>query len=844
MRAKRRLDKIALLTRPRVTVIRDGEEQTIDQDDIVKDDLIVLRSGDQALVDGTLESCYALEMDESALTGESKAVRKNTGDRILSGTVCISGEGAFIVDAFGDESYASKMLANARKYVAKNTPLQMETGTITKILMVTAAFLMGITLLMEIFRGHDLEQLLELLVLCLDVVPIGLFLLVTLTYMIAAVRMADSGVLLQNSNSVESISHVDTVCMDKTGTITTNRLVFECDHPLIDADEAARICSVFASSTKSRNRTMQAMLDHYDDAGCALEEEIQFSSARQYSAVRAGGYTLVSGAWTALKPICSNPEGIDEYIDGQSSKGLRTLVVFRSDRDSLYQNGEPDIGRLEAVSIVSISDEVRPDCRETMQVFMDNDMDIKVISGDNPDTIDALFSIAGIPGERRIVTGTELEGMSPEEFDKAAAECNIFGRMKPENKEAVIRSLRRQGRYLAMIGDGVNDVGSIKMAHVGISLESGTAAARGVADMVLLEDRFSALPKALVEGRRTVSGMRDILKLYLSRNFTMALLFLAIFVFTGAIPMTPIQNTFYAFVSVAGIAFFMTIFAKPDKNSELILPKVLQYVIPVAITITSIGVISYALTWYLVDSGRLVVDFEWMLQQVPDSIAETVDELIDRLSWNGSSVAEICARSAMVLTVTVAGVLQLVLVSPRWKFLSVDGNVNKSLLPPFLMFLLYGAVITMITVFPVIAIGLVGMVIFPGWFYGVIVALVAVWFAVTLLLLRHRAFAKYTQRFEDYYMKKLALADEKQSPEAPMVASEVEDGPRRVLYADGLHIRQLVVGYVMGDHVRDQRFGLPGIDGIRSHFVEIRKLPPSGIYQCYTCHGIAVPNRR
>ena len=230
MRAKRKLDKISLLVRPKVSVIRDGKEIEIDQSDIVVDDLIVIRAGEQALVDGVVVRCRSTEMDESLLTGESSTVRKHEGDPVYSGSVCVTGETYYKVTAVGNDAYASQMLKSARKFTSKKTPLQMETQTITNILMLIAAILFIITIFKSIFITHeDLGQTLEVFVLCLDVVPIALFLLITLTYMIAAARMADSGVLLQRASSVESISHVNTVCMDKTGTITTNKLRYESE---------------------------------------------------------------------------------------------------------------------------------------------------------------------------------------------------------------------------------------------------------------------------------------------------------------------------------------------------------------------------------------------------------------------------------------------------------------------------------------------------------------------------------------------------------------------------------------------------------------------------------------
>lgn len=760
MRAKRKLDKISLLVRPKVSVVRDGKEVEIDQSEIVVDDLIVIRAGEQALVDGIVEKCRSTEMDESLLTGESSTVRKHEGDRVYSGSVCVTGETYYKVTAVGNDAYASQMLRSARRFTSKKTPLQMETQTITNILMLIAAILFVITIFKSIFITHeDLGQTLEVFVLCLDVVPIALFLLITLTYMIAAARMADSGVLLQRANSVESISHVNTVCMDKTGTITTNKLRYESETDFVPAEEAARYASVFATLSGSRNRTMVAILEHYGEADAELEEEIQFSSERKFSAVRARdgdrSYTMYVGAWTSLGSHCRTDLDIQFIIDSESSKGLRTVLLCLGEDGPLHDaDGNPVIHDLVPVSVISIRDEVRPDCRDTIQVFLDNGMDLKVISGDDPVTVDALFSIADIPGERRIVSGPELDAMDPETFEKTVLETNIFGRMKPENKQAVIEALKKNGRYVAMIGDGVNDVKSLKTAQVGVALESGSGAARGVADMVLVDDNFAALPKALVEGRRTVSGMRDILKIYLTRNLALALMFIAIYVFIGYLPMIPIQNTYYAFVSVTIMAFFMTIFAKPDDNKNLILPDVLRFCVPSAIMIAGFGLAIYAGFWMLNSGGYLHIDWQNMADIAG---LDSIDALLQKYSWGASGVNEneIVARSAMLFFVSTAGILQMLLVCPRFRFLSPDGRVNKSLIPIGLVVFVFLVIFAMYAYFPIVAVDLVELVLFPTEVFLFLIGIVVVWFFAELFVLKKNVFKHAVDRFETLYMEKL-----------------------------------------------------------------------------------------
>jgi cation-transporting ATPase E len=619
--------------------------------------------------------------------------------------------------------------------------------------MAIAGILMAISLVLEIFvRSNTWEHTLEVFVVCLDIVPVALFLLITLTYMIAAVRMADSGVLLQNSNSVESISHIDTVCMDKTGTVTTNLLKYESHRSFIDEDEARRLASIFAASTGSRNRTVKVLSDVFGETECELLDEVQFTSKRKYSAVRVndGGReaSLYMGAWSVLEPHCADSATISSLIKEESSKGMRTVVLCKGD-GPLRSGDEPVITDLKPVMLVSISDEIRPDCKETIKTFVDNGLDIKVISGDDPSTVDAIFSLAGIPGERKLISGAEMAAMDGKKKEEAILGSNIFGRMRPEDKEEVIDVLVRNGRYVAMIGDGVNDVRSLKSAQVGIALGSGSNAARGVSDMVLMDDSFSALPKAIVHGRRTVSGMRDILKLYLTRNFALALLFVCVYFTIGSVPLIPIQNMFYALLSVSAIAFFMTLFAKPEGSSGLILPKVLKFAIPSAICISVFGILVYAATWIAVGDGTLAPDYEWMASV--GGFADA-DALLAHMSWSGSGWEEICARSAMLLFITLAGVGQIMMVSPYFRFMSVDGGTNKSLLPWFVIGLIALALAAAFIWFPVVLVYLVEMVIFPSWFYGAMAAALVVWFVIERTIHRHGIMDGLADRFEKRYL--------------------------------------------------------------------------------------------
>lgn len=745
IRAKRRLDKIALLLRPVVVVRRDGAEVTVDPSEIVMDDVVHMTSGDQAQVDGEIIECKSFEMDESLLTGESSTRRKKAGDTIYSGAFCVTGDCYYRVTALGEDTFATKMLVSAKKFKKKKTPLQMETSSVTEFLMALAFFYLALMVILNIVGGKPaIDSLIESVII-LDIVPIALFLLITITYMIAAVRMANSGVLLQNSNSVESMSHVDTVCMDKTGTITTNNLVFESVEYFCDPAAGAEIIKVFSTCTGSRNRTVKALEAEFGRVEAQLVEEVQFSSDRKYSAVRAryggGEITAVMGAYSVLKNRIESSIDIDSKISSAASKGLRTVLMCRAETPELFRGEDEVESKLVPVALVLIKDEVRPDCKEIISKFIDNGMDIKVISGDDPETVNAMFTIAGIPGERRIISGDALASMGENEKKEAVLATNIFGRMKPDQKEDVIKILKDSGRYVAMVGDGVNDVKSLKMANVGVAMQSGSGATRGVADMVLLNDQFSALPKAMVEGKRTVSGMRDILKIYLARNFILAIIIGVMLLGLDTLPILPIQNTYYALSTVSIAAFLIAIWAKPSENKGLILPDVLRFCLPMALLISVFAIVIFYSFMVLSFEGTLNIPWEPVFS-VYQSVfpGNTVDQFFEHMTGISGAPADlwyyVVARNAMLFFLVAAGISMIALVFPRYKWMT-RGEAHKGMFPTLLILMLIGVVVLFHNV-PVVYMGLASVMVFPAEIYLILFAILAVWMLCAIAINRSK----------------------------------------------------------------------------------------------------------
>ncbi|MDR0335030.1 MAG: HAD-IC family P-type ATPase [Methanomassiliicoccaceae archaeon] len=759
IRAKRRLDKIALLMRPKVAVIRNGIEEEIDQSMIVKDDVIHLRSGDQALVDGVLLKVRSIEMDESLLTGESRTVRKKADDMIYSGSHCVTGEGYYQVTVFGDRTFAAKMLASAKKFDNKLSLLQMETGAVTKFMMAIALVYLAVMILWNVLTTHSIVDInsaesAKMAEVILDMVPIGLFPMLVIAYMIAAVRMSDSGVLLQRANATESISHVDTVCMDKTGTITTNRLVFNSITPVTDLALAEHYATVFASATGSRNKTIDAIANRYGKTETELVDEIMFSPERKYSGVRViegdDEVMLIMGAFNVLSRNMTDTKGIENAVKEYSSRGLRAVVLATGAGGGFYDGDVPILPDLEPVAVIAIEDEVRPDCRDTMNKFIDNGMEIRILSGDDPEAVNSLFMIAGLPGERKILSGDELDKLSDPARKERILETNIFGRMKPDQKQMVIKTLKDSGRYVAMVGDGVNDVRSLKEANVGVALQSGSGAARGVADMVLMSDDFSALPKAMIEGNRTVSGMRDILKMYLSRNFVICLLVFLTIILFHAPPLVPITATFYAIIGLSIGSFFMVVWAKPSKVEGSILPEVLRFAIPTAILITIFGMLLYS--FFHIGMSHHLFDGIFRVDLTSGDLA-----LFGFNNATEDAIPEIVARNSLLLFLVVVAIAQMTVVVPRFRFFSVDGRIAKDIKPTILAFLLFGLLALAywgVFNYPVFS-EFVDIPPLPWPIYAVTIGVAVAWFFVTRWVLRNGILEKATNFTEWLYSLRL-----------------------------------------------------------------------------------------
>jgi cation-transporting P-type ATPase E len=620
-RAKRKLDRIALLNRPRARVVRDGAEQAIDPAQVVLGDLLVARRGDQVLLDGTVVGEGRSEVDESLLTGESDPIIKVAGNPALSGSAVVSGTLVLEVERVGADSFANRLLAEAKKLGDERTPLQREIAAtiwaVAGLVLVTA---LPVALALALLPGgFDSKETLTAAAVLVTLVPQGLAIMITVTYAAGALRITRLGALVQRQNAVESMARVDTLCVDKTGTLTTQRIAFHLAEPIGDTDRDAldTLLGVLAASTTAPNRTTEALGAAHPGAGIPVNDEIPFASERRWSGLRFGGApgaTYVMGAPPVLWPYLADaPEGLGQRAAAIAAEGVRVLLLARADDDAPLRDAgdRPALpGSLRPVALLGFTEELRSDVQEILGGLARAGLDLKVISGDDPATVEAIGRRVGLPVAGGVVSGMDLSELDDAALGEAAGRASIFGRVEPALKARLVAIFRANGRYVAMVGDGVNDILSLRRANLGIAMESGSAAARGVADLVLLKDAFGVLPKAVIEGQRIVAAMEATLILLLSRTFYVLLIIAGAALLQLPFPLTPRQNSILAFATVGIPLVVLAIWVPPRRLPRSLIGETLRVSIP-----ASIGVFIVALPLYatMIDSGVAVPEAQTVL---------------------------------------------------------------------------------------------------------------------------------------------------------------------------------------------------------------------------------------
>ena len=445
-------------------------------------------------------------------------------------------------------------------------------------------------------EGFSLVRVVQATAVLSGLVPYGLFFLVALAYTVGAARSAGTGALVQQVNAVESMSNVDVVCTDKTGTLTTGRLVLTEVVPVgpVPAGEVDRLVGSMARSAATGNLTTGALAAALPGEALAVRDEVPFPSSSRWSALRTDDGVHVLGAPDRLASQLSG-EPLTDAVTGRTAQGLRVLVVARATdpaaplRDT---SGRPQLPALDPLALVVLADELRPGVPETIARFAADGTDLKVVSGDDPRTVAALARQAGLDGGEP-VSGADLDALADPELDALVTRAAVFGRIAPEQKERLVASLRRQGRYVAMIGDGVNDARALKRAQVGVAMKSGSAVTRDVADIVLTEDSLAALLPAQHEGRRIISGIGTSMQVFLARVGTQGLVILAVTMLGLGFPYSP-ANVGLTLLTVGVPTLFLTTWARPTRPDPQLLTTLWRFVVPAVVVTAAGGVGVYA----------------------------------------------------------------------------------------------------------------------------------------------------------------------------------------------------------------------------------------------------------
>jgi cation-transporting ATPase E len=555
VRAKRALDRLSLLVVPHARVLREGVVRPLTVELVVVGDVAMLEPGDQVVADGRLVAARDLRLDESILSGESAPARRDVGEEVRSGAFVVEGTGAFEVSAVGAESFAARLTGEARSFRHPRSPLER---AVNRLLYALVALVVGLGAVLgySLYHRHvhTRTAVATSTAGVVTLIPEGLMVLVSLTYAAAAVRMSRRGVLAQQLNAIESLASVDTICLDKTGTLTAAalRVVEVLPAAGTTEDQVRATLGELAASASARNITIQAIADAFPTQSQTVLAEIPFSSRRRWSAIALAGGVFYLGAPGRI-PLGT----LAAVAEERQLHGRRVLAIARGADPLPAEPQEQPPTDLQPLGVVVLAEELRANVRDTIEFLRREGIEVKVLSGDAPQTVAAIARDVGI------VVGGVSDGDAipddPAARRSFAAAATVVGRISPEGKKAIVEALRAEGRYVAMVGDGVNDVPALKSAHLAIAQGSGTQMARSVSDLVLISGDFASVPVLIAEGRRALRNLQRVSKLYVTKSALAAFLILTIGTSTDAYPLLPRHLTLAASLTIGIPTFFLAL---------------------------------------------------------------------------------------------------------------------------------------------------------------------------------------------------------------------------------------------------------------------------------------------
>jgi P-type E1-E2 ATPase len=598
VRAKRTLDRLTLISAPKVTVIRDGLAVIIAKEDVVLGDLVLVSSGDQLVADGELLEGSGLEIDESLLTGESVPVLKQTGDVLYSGSHAVAGSGYMTVTQVGNNAYASRLAVEAKRFGLVKSELREGIDRILNLIFWGLAPLAGLLLMSQLQAGLPLhEAWIKTIAGLVGVIPQGLVLLTSMVFAVSVIRLGQRNVLVQELPAVEILARVDVLCLDKTGTLTDGGLSVAGVERLVDDPELDHALGALAAMDQSTNATAAAMAVVYANPQWTIEHAVPFSSERKWSALTAKGTTWVMGAPDYL---------LGDHIDVRrqaaalATQGYRVLVVGTH---GLPADSEASL-TINPVALIKLDESVRPDAPETLAYFKRQGVALKVISGDHPETVADVAKRAGVEMSAEPVDARTLPE-DQQELGKILRTHQVFGRVTPQQKQAMVKALQAQGHVVAMTGDGVNDVLALKSADLGIAMGSGVAATKAIARVVLLDGRFATLPGVVAEGRKLMANIERVATLFLTKTVYVIGLVAMTVVLALPFPFLPRHLTLIGELAIGIPGFVLALEPNLTRYRKGFTQRLLKTVVPIGLIEAMITFSGY---WWMRQSGQPEAD--------------------------------------------------------------------------------------------------------------------------------------------------------------------------------------------------------------------------------------------
>jgi cation-transporting ATPase E len=593
IRAKKMIDKLSLLSAPTANVVRDSGDYEISVSNIVIDDILYLKSGKQIAADCVVRE-GTLEVNESLLTGESDPILKRKGDTLYSGSYVASGSCYAQVTAIGNDIYIQKLTSKAKVYQKPKSDLLASLKIIIRTvagIIVPLAGLLFYTMTTNTNLGYE-DIVKATAGAMIGIIPSGLFLLTSMALAVGVVRLAQNSTLVQELYCIEMLARVDVLCLDKTGTITDGTMSVHSTVELEPYDKLStkNIVSAMINALNDTNLTSQALSERFGTAKRIRHKNtIPFSSARKFSAVefeRFGTFVLGAPEYVLKNQY---PETIKVQVNRFAEEGFRLLCIARTDEpitdDYTFKSLTP-------ISLITIEDTIRPDAEETIKYFKENQVGVKVISGDNPVTVSKIAQRVGIVDADKYIS---LEGLSDKDVVRAAGKYTIFGRVSPGQKRLLIESLKNNGHTVAMTGDGVNDILALKEADTSVAMASGSEAARNVSHLVLLDSNFSSMPKVVSEGRRVINNVQKVAVLFLTKNiFTLLLIIIAI-ARRGVYPIQPSQLILIDYLVIGIPALILALEANNKRVEGNFLLNVIKKALPGALVVMINSLIVFGL---------------------------------------------------------------------------------------------------------------------------------------------------------------------------------------------------------------------------------------------------------